>query len=225
MSRRVVNKAAVTRRVLTIRAVRARAAVRARGLTLVEVLVTLAIVAALASGTVSAVRGAGLVSGRIAANTDAAQKRVLAGSLLRAELERAGRGGPDAGARLALLLDRSGGGGDALEIGYVAAEGRAEPTMLRATFFAARDGRGRPNLYRRPPGAVRQPWLLGVTGVHVVGGRDRYGRPIGRSDLTPGREVAALELEVRFADADPVRVWASTRGAGPLTAPAWGAAP
>jgi prepilin-type N-terminal cleavage/methylation domain-containing protein len=195
------------------------------GFTLLEVLVALALATLLATALAWSVQATTRVAGDVAATTDAAQQRALAASLLRGEIERAGRGGPEHDGRLAIRRDPGGGGGDALEVGYLAEADRAEATVLRASFFAGRDAADRPNLYRQSPGAVRQPWLLGVTGVHVVGGRDDAGAPIARADLVGTARVAALEVELRFAHGPPVRFWASTRRVAALDEPRWSVAP
>jgi prepilin-type N-terminal cleavage/methylation domain-containing protein len=193
--------------------------------TLLETLIALAVAGLVATALAWSVQATSRLTGGVAATTDAAQQRALAAALLRGEIERAGRGGAEHEGRLAIRLDPEGGGGDTLEIGYLAEADRAEATILRASFFAARDASGRPNLYRRPPAAVRQPWLLGVTGVHLLGGRDDGGRPLARDDLLAGTRVAAVEVELRFATGPPERVWASTRRVSALDAPRWGAAP
>lgn len=195
------------------------------GFTLVETLLALALAAVVASALAWSVQGTTRATGALAAASDAAQRRALAASLLRGEIERAGRSGPEGAGRLALRLDPEAGGGDVLEIGYLAEADRAEPTLLEAAFFAARDAQGRPNLYRRPPGAVRQPWLLGVTGVHVRGGRDDAGGSLARGELVAGVRIAALDVEIRFEDGPPQRLWASTRRAAELQAPLWSGPP
>ena len=195
------------------------------GFTLLEILVALALASLLAAALGWSVQATARTTGSVAAATDAAQRRALAASLLRGEIERAGRGGPEHDGRLAIRRDPEGGGGDALEIGYLAEADRVEATVLRASFFAARDAADRPNLYRQPPGAVRQPWLLGVTGVHLLGGRDDAGRPIARADLQAGTRVAAVEVELRFEQGPPHRFWASTRRIAALDGPLWSGAP
>jgi prepilin-type N-terminal cleavage/methylation domain-containing protein len=195
------------------------------GFTLLEILIALGLAGLLATALAWSVQATARASAGVAAATEAAQRRSLAASLLRGEIERAGRGAPAPDARLAIRLDPEDGGGDVLEVGYLAEADRAEPTLLRASFFAARDGAGRPNLYRRPPSAVRQPWLLGVTGVRVVGGRDAAGRALERAELHAGRRIAALQVELRFEEGPPERFWASTRRVAALDAPRWSAAP
>ena len=195
------------------------------GFTLLELLVALAVAALLASALAWSMQASARAVGGVAAATDAAQRRALAASLLRGEIERAGRGGPEHDGRLAIRRDPGAGGGDALEIGYLAEADRVEATVLRASFFAARDGADRPNLYRQPPGSVRQPWLLGVTGVHLVRGRDHAGRTLARAALVAGARVAAVEVELRFEQGPPERFWASTRRIAALDAPLWSVAP
>lgn len=195
---------------------------RRSGFTLLEVLVALALATVVAASLGAMLRATGRVSERLDALTQVDQLRQLAGALLRGEIERAGRGGEEQGGRLALYLDPTNGGGDVIEVAYLAEADRVEPTLLDAAFFAARDSRGRPNLYRQPPGSVRQPWLLGVVGVHVVAGRNANGAALDRHDLVPGAAIVGLEVELRFASAPPVRIWASTRRAERLASPELG---
>ncbi len=176
--------------------------------TLVELLVALTSAALLAGLLGSTLAGGASVAGRVGRASEAAQLRILAASLLRAEIELAGRGSATSG--LALELDPAGEGGDRIVVRYLADAHRAEPLLVEATFFAAVDGRGRPNLYRQPDDGVRQPWLLGATGVHLLGGRGPDGATLARHELTAGTRIAALEVEVRFAKGPPVRGWAAT---------------
>jgi len=182
--------------------------------TLVELLVALALAALLAGLLGSTLAGGASVAGRLGRASEAAQLRLLASSLLRAEIELAGRG--VAGEALAVELDPAGEGGDRIVVRYLAEAHRAEPLPIEATFFAALDGRGRPSLYRKPDSGVRQPWLLGVTGVHVTAGRAPDGTTLQRTQLTPGASVAALEVEIHFAQGPAVRGWAATTRSGTL---------
>lgn len=191
-----------------------RAATRLAGLTLIEVLVALAIAGLVIALLGGALAGGAGAAGRIADAAARAQRRALAWSLLRQELESAGRRVDEAG--LVLDLGPADGGGDRILVRYLAEAHRAEPVRIEAWFFAAEDGRGRPNLYRRPPEAVRQPWLLGVSGLRVVRGRAADGRPLARAELLPGARVAAIELEVRFEGGEARRGWLSLARAGPL---------
>lgn len=185
-------------------------------MTLVELLVAVALAATLLALLGAAIATGGRVAGDMARATAAAQRRALAWSLLRGELELAGRGLEDGLAGLGLVLDPAGAGSDRLRIRYRAEAHRAEPVDIDAWFFAAEDGRGRPNLYRRPEGGIRQPWLLGVTDVHVLEGRHADGRTLGRDRLVAGAEPAALHVEIRFDAGEPVRGWAWLARAGPL---------
>jgi type II secretory pathway pseudopilin PulG len=196
------------------RAATARVATRVAAFTLLETLLALAIAGVVIALLGGALAGGMRTAGRIADGAAQAQRRALAWSLLRQELERAGRRVDEAG--LVLDLDPADGGGDRVLVRYLADAYRAEPVRIEAWFFAAEDGGGRPNLYRRPPDAVRQPWLLGVTGLRVVRGRADDGRPLARSELVPGARVAAIELEVRFEDGERRRGWTSVARAGPL---------
>lgn len=191
--------------------------------TLVELLVALALAALLAGLLGSTLAGGASVAGRIGRTSEAAQLRLLATSLLVAEIELAGRG--IAGDGLAVELDPTGEGGDRILVRYLAEAHRAEPLFVEATFFAALDGRGRPSLYRQPDDGVRQPWLLGVTGVHVTAGRAPDGSTLTRSQLTAGATVAALEIEIRFADGRAVHGWAATTRSGTLSLAPLPAAP
>lgn len=193
---------------------RARRAARASALTLVEVMVALAIAGIVIALLGGAVAGGAKTAGRIADAAARAQRRALAWSLVRQELESAGRRVDEAG--LVLDLDPADGGDDRVLVRYLAEAHRAEAVRIEAWFFAAEDARGRPNLYRRPPDAVRQPWLLGVTGLRVVRGRAADGRPLARSELVSGANVTAIELEVRFGDGEAMRGWLSLARAGPL---------
>lgn len=181
-----------------------------------ELLVALALAALLAGLLGSTLAGGASVAGRVGLASEAAQLRLLATSLLVAEIELAGRGVAADG--LAVELDPAGEGGDRILVRYLAEAHRAEPLFVHATFFAALDGRRRPSLYRKPDDGVRQPWLLGVTGVHVTAGRAPDGATLPRSQLAPGAAVAALEVEIRFADGPAVRGWAATTRSGTLSA-------
>jgi hypothetical protein len=176
--------------------------------TLVELLLAAALAAILLALLGAAIATGGRVAGDMARATAVAQRRALAWSLLRGELELAGRGLEPGLAGLGLALDPGAGGGDRLRIRYRAEAHRAEPVDVDAWFFAADDGRGRPNLYRRPAGGIRQPWLLGVTGVHVLEGRRSDGTSLARDRLVAGAEPVALHVEIRFEAGEPVRGWA-----------------
>lgn len=201
---------------MTAKGGRARAVVI--GFTLVEVLlatVLTAVVAAVLGGTLASARA---VSERFSAGADAVQLRSLAAELLRTEIELAGRG-RSGGDGLAFSLDLSGAGGDVVHVRYIAEADRAEATLVEASFSASRDGRNRWNLYRRPPGGIRQPWLLEVSGLHLVQGRSQEGALLARADLENATNLSAVQVEVRFVTGDPVRFWASTRRAGMTTSP------
>lgn len=185
------------------------------GFTLVELMVALAVAALLVGLLGSTLAGGASVAGNVGRASEAAQLRILAAGLLRAEVELAGRGSATSG--LALELDPAGEGGDRIVVRYLADAYRAEPLLVEATFFAAVDGRGRASLYRQPDDGVRQPWLLGVTGVHVRGGRGPDGTTLTRSQLTAGTDVAALEIEVRFTEGPPAHGWAATARSGTLS--------
>lgn len=187
---------------------------RRRGFTLVEVLVALTLTAIVASALLAMVRSGGRVGAHVGARAEAGQAGLLATSLLRFEIERAGRrhGG------LTLRLDPSGAGGDRIAVRYRAEAHRAEPVDVDAAFFAAVDSAGRPNLYRQPPGASRQPWLLGVTGVHVLGAIDEAGHRVDRAALIGTRRWTALDVEVRFHERPAERFTALTARAGEVVA-------
>ncbi len=194
----------------------------AGALTLVEVLVAVAVAAVVATLLVGTIALASRTAGRIVDATEEAQRRALAWQLLRQEIELAGRGlaGDGAGGSgLRLDLDAADGGADRIGVRYLDEAHRAEPLLVEAWFFAAEDGRGRPNLYRQPPAAVRQPWLLGVRGLRVRAGRRADGTVLARRELVPGAPLAALEVEILFEDAPPLRGWASAARAGELGDP------
>jgi hypothetical protein len=184
--------------------------------TLVELLVAAALAAILLALLGAAIATGGRLAGDMARASAAAQRRALAWSLLRGELELAGRGLGEGVSGLGLALDSSGAGGDEVRIRYRAAAHRAETVDVDAWFFAAEDGRGRPNLYRCPDGGIRQPWLLGVTGVHVLEGRRADGTALAREQLVAAARPAALHVEIRFDADEPVRGWARVARAGPL---------
>lgn len=193
---------------------RGRPARRVAAFTVLEALLALAIAGVVIALLGGALAGGAATAGGIADGAARSQRRTLAWSLLRQELESAGRRLDESG--LVLDLDPADAGGDRVLVRYLAEAHRAEPARIEAWFFAAEDGRGRPNLYRRPPDAVRQPWLLGVAGLRVVRGRTDDGRSLTRAELVPGARVAALELEVRFEDGEARRGWLSLARAGPL---------
>ena len=186
-----------------------------QGFSLLELLVALALAALLAVLLGSTLAGGASVAERVGRASEAAQLRLLATSLLVAEIELAGRG--VAADSLAVERDPAGEGGDRIVVRYLAEAYRAEPLLVEATFFAAVDGRGRPSLYREPDDGVRQPWLLGVTGLHVTAGRAPDGATLTRAQLAPGVAVAALEVEIRFAEGRAVRGWAATTRSGTLS--------
>lgn len=187
-----------------------------RGVGLVEALIAAAGVALLLALLGAAIATGGRAAGRMGEASAEAQRRALAWALLRGEVELAGRGLEAGAAGVRLALDPAASGGDRVGVRYVAEAHRAAPADVDAWFFAARDGRGRPNLVRLPDEGVRQPWLLGVTGLHVVGGRRADGTPLTRRELVAGARPAALQLEIRFEEAPPTRGWAWLGRAGPL---------
>lgn len=182
--------------------------------TLVEVLVALAIAALLATALLAAVRGSGRAASLVSDRAEAGGAGALATALLRFELEGAGRGREEDGLRV--VLDPAGAGGDVFSVRYLAEAHRVEPVEVDASFFAARDSQGRPNLYRRPRDGIRQPWLLGVTGLHLVAGIGTDGRTVPRAELQPRAPLAGLVVEIRLADREPVRLTADTSRAGPV---------
>lgn len=183
-----------------------------RGFTLVELLVALAVAAVLAAILVALVRSGARGSAIVADRARAGQTGILAASLLRFEIERAGRAVDADGLRL--RLDPAGAGGDRIEVRYRAEAHRSDPADVRGTFFAAADAAGRANLYRLPASGSRQPWLLGVDGVHVVAGVDAGGATVARGSLADGARLGALVVEVRFDDGSAERFTAATRRAG-----------
>lgn len=208
------------------------------GFTLVELLVAMAVASLVLTLLAVAIVGGARGAGRLTDATERSQRRALAWALLRQEVELAGRGLGDgsegdrsmdveesghhglADVGLVLDLDPAGDGGDRVGVRYLAEAHRRDPVVVEAWFFAAADGSGRPNLVRRPTGGVRQPWLLGVDGIHVVGGRAPDGGALRRSMLVAGVRPVALEIEVRFEDGGAVRGWAATTRSGPLGTPA-----
>lgn len=188
-----------------------------RGVTLIEALVAVAIGAAVLTLAALAFGASGRVGAGIGTELSAAQRTTLALALLRHEIESAGRGEPSGG--LTFELDGSGEGGDRIGVRYLAEADRAEPVRIRAAFDARRDGSGRWNLYRTPEGSVRQPWLLGVAGLHLVEGRRAGGGGVGRTALPETDDLGAVLLEVRFDDGSSASTWASTErssGAAPV---------
>jgi hypothetical protein len=184
--------------------------------TLVELLVAAALAALLLTLLGAAIATGGRAAGRMGEAGAEAQRRALAWALLRGEVELAGRGLADGTAGLRIDLDPAAAGGDRIGVRYRAAAYRAEPVAVDAWFFAAQDGGGRPNLYRLPDEGVRQPWLVGVTGLHLLGGRRADGAPLARAQLVAGAAPAALHVEIRFEDAAPERGWAWLGRAGAL---------
>lgn len=181
-------------------------------LTLVEVLVALALAAILVTALLLTVRSSARLGATVGARAEAGGAAPLARSLLRFELERAGRAAGEGGLRV--VLDPAGTGGDAFHVRYLAEAHRVEPVEVDATFFAAPDSQGRPNLYRRPHDGVRQPWLLGVTGLHLIAGIRPDGERVARDALPPAVRLSGLEVEIRFARGDPTRLTADTSRAG-----------
>lgn len=184
------------------------------GVTLVELLVALALAAVVTTALVSLLTQVGRATAGVVGRTDRSQRASLAASLLETELQRAGRGLDEPGLRITLRPDSP--HGDVLDVHYLAEAYRAQPVEVRASFFAARDSAGRPNLYRDPPDGVRQPWLLRVEAVHVAGAVDASGTRLARGDLVDGDELRAVALRVELTDAGPVHLLAGTRRAGPV---------
>lgn len=182
------------------------------GFTLVEVLVATGLTAVLATAVLATVRGSARAGELVGTRAEAGQVAPLTTALLRFEIERAGRTLDEGGLRL--VLDAAEEGGDVLEVQYLAEAHRAEPVQVDASFFAAADSRGRPNLYRRPRGGRKQPWLLGVTGVHVAAAIDEDGNEVQRAALPGSRRWAGLVVEVRFEDGHHRRFTADTARAG-----------
>ena len=179
-----------------------------RGLTLIEALLAAAIGAAVLTLAALAFGATGRIGSEIGSGSADAQRRTLAVALLRHEIESAGRGEPSGG--LEFELDPSGEGGDRIRVRYLAEADRAEPVRIDAVFDARQDGRGRWNLYRTPVGSVRQPWLLGVAGLHLVEGRRADGRAVARTALAEASDLNAVLLELRFDDGTTASTWAST---------------
>lgn len=165
----------------------------------------------------------GRTTADVGLRTDRTQRAGLAAALLRGEIERAGRGQEAPG--LTLTLQDGAHRGDRVTVRYLAEAHRVAPAEVDATFFAATDSAGRPNLYRKPPDGVRQPWLLGVAGVHVVGAVSADGRTRTRAALTDGTELRALDLRVSLSEGEDVRLTAATRRAGPVVVERPGGAP
>ncbi|MDZ7800449.1 MAG: prepilin-type N-terminal cleavage/methylation domain-containing protein [Trueperaceae bacterium] len=187
---------------------------RRGGFTLLEVLVALALAAVVAASLAALLVRVGRTTADVGVRTDRAQRAGLAAALLRGEVERAGRGQEAPG--LTLTLQDGAPRGDRVTVRYLAEAHRVAPAEVDATFFAATDSAGRPNLYRKPPDGVRQPWLLGVEGVHVVGAVSVDGRTRTRAALSDGMELRALDLRVALYDGEAVRLMAATRRAGPV---------
>lgn len=170
---------------------------RRRGWTLVELLVALALTAVLGTLLLGAARGTVRLGAAVEESSDRDGARRVAAALLRHALESAGRGGLEPALRFE--ADGAGERGDVLHVAYRREAWHVEPVTVRAAYFAATDGAGRPNLYRRPEGAVRQPLVLGVEALRVVGGVAPDGRTLTRADLVDGVRLEALRVRLRDA--------------------------
>ena len=156
------------------------------------------------------------VAVRVDRTVDAGQRRHLANTLLRDEVERvAHRGNDPSAAPLVVVRGREGRFGDAIEV----VTSSSRDAAVRRSFFAGLDGEGRPNLYARTEGAVRQPWVLGVERLDVVrawirgvGWTDDLAGLVGREDL--GRSIEAVEVELVWHDDVRDRLVVSTVRAG-----------
>lgn len=186
---------------------------RRAAFTLVEVLVALALTGLLGSLLLAASSGGARAGTRVALEVHQAERAALAEALLRWELEAAGRGRADGG--LEVRFGAAGARGDVLRIRYLREAWREAPKEVDVELFAALDSAGRPNLYRRAAGSVRQPLVLGVTGLEVVGGLDAGGGALAREELA-ARRVHALHLRLRHADDRTTRVVAVPRYLGPV---------
>lgn len=185
---------------------------RSDGFTLVELLVAILLAALVSTALLFQVRGSARAAAIVGDRAEAGQTGALAASLLRFELERAGRALDEGG--LQVVLDPDGVGGDVFLVRYRAEAHRAEPVEVDAAFFAAADAQGRPNLYRRPHDGVRQPWLLGVGGLHVVAGIAPDGGRVEREALAGTAAWSGLLIEVRPDEGEAVSFIADLSRAG-----------
>lgn len=173
-----------------------------RGFTLLEVLIAAGLSALLGVLLLGATRGGAAVREGVTARADASGRAATARALVRLEVEVAGRGQEQGGLRW--IRGGAGAYGDLLRLRYLRDAWRNEPKEEHLELFAARDGAGRPNLYRRPVGAVRQPLVLGVDGMRVTGAVTADGRTLHRAQLYDGVRVHALQLELRTRDGAPL---------------------
>lgn len=166
------------------------------GVTLPELLVALALTALLGTLLLGLTRSTLQVGASVDAGVAEDGARRVAAALLRRTVEAAGRGGLEPALRLE--LGAAGSRGDVVRAAYLREAWRAEPAEVRVALFADRDSAGRANLYRRPEGSVKQPLVLGVRGMRVVGGVTPDGRRVERADLADGMRLHALRLQLRF---------------------------
>lgn len=186
-----------------------------RGTTLAEVLVALAgatIVVTVAVGSWTSTHS---VAASIADDVDGTQRRRLAVSLLRHDLESAAPA-PHEGRDVGIVVVRGAHArfGDELDV-----VGTEDGTTSRRLFHAGRDGGGRPNLYARTPGSVRQPWVMGVERLEVTRTwtrRDGWVDDPSRLALAPSSavDVEAVEVELTWLEGWTDRFVVSTVRSG-----------
>lgn len=174
-----------------------------KGFTLLETLVALAVFGIFLTGLLQAEQS----YRRAAASEDRAlrgQQRQAAIELLRAEIAMAGYGhqGDDIWASSERGTDR---------VSFVYLEDRlaTEPTLRTVAFDAGLDAAGRASLYRKEGTGYRQPAVLGVRELRVVGWVDAAGE----RRATPGASVSAIVLELVFAWGERVRIAVGLRNA------------
>jgi prepilin-type N-terminal cleavage/methylation domain-containing protein len=170
------------------------------GFTLAEVLVALAILAVLLTvlghftlGSLRAYRAALQLLER-------AQIVALAEEVVLQEIGLAGYGltlEESQQATVEVSINPQANRSDSVRVHYLEERWLQQPERQGITIDAARDGTGSPNLYRREPGATRQPAVQGVTNLKLFRFIDEEGRQSNPEDAWP-RLVSGLVLRLSF---------------------------
>lgn len=180
---------------------------RPRGFTLVELLVGLSILAVLLTAVLQWTQGNIRSYRAVSEMMQRNELESIARNVVIRELSLAGYGagfiGELSGPVIEIGLAETPGESDTFRISYLEERWSDEPVRRQLTFDVRRDAHGQYNLYRREPGATRQPAVQEVTGLRLVSLVTPDGQL--RSPTGPWPEtITAFVVELSFS-------WESSR--------------